>query len=144
MPRNVYAEINLHITWHTKLSAPMLDSAIEEHLHRYLEKRAAETPDVRIHAVGGTETHVHLAVSLPPTLEISRWIGEMKGASAHYVNHRITNRKMLEWQTGYGVVSFGSKDLEWVVKYISNQKQHHGTNRTYDRLERIERVTVSP
>ena len=77
-------------------------------------------------------------------MEISRWIGELKGASAHYVNHRIVNRKMLEWQTGYGVVSFGSKDLDWVVKYISNQKQHHRTNRIYDRLERIESATVSP
>jgi hypothetical protein len=34
-------------------------------------------------------------------------------------------------------VSFGTKDLKWVVDYINNQKEHHRTGKIYDRLERI-------
>jgi hypothetical protein len=60
-----------------------------------------------LHAIGGTEDHIHLAVTVPPTLLASDWIGELKGASAHYVNHALANRKVIEWQSGYGVVSFG-------------------------------------
>ena len=29
---------------------------------------------------------------------------------------------MLEWQAGYGVVSFGTKNLEWVKAYVRNQR----------------------
>ena len=87
--------------------------------------------------MGGTETHVHIAVTIPPTLLISDWIGKLKGASSHHVNHRLANRKLLDWQTGYGVVSFGTKDLEWVVNYIRNQKEHHRRRTTIGRLERI-------
>lgn len=46
------------------------------------------------------ERHVHLAVSVPPALTISEWIGELKGASAHYVNHEVARRRVLEWQSG--------------------------------------------
>jgi hypothetical protein len=50
------------------------------------------------------------------------------------VNHELVNRKVLDWQTGYGVVSFGTKDLDWVVKYIRNQKKHHKKGTAVDRL----------
>ncbi len=66
--------------------------------------------------------------------------GKLKGASAHHVNHRLINRRTFGWQTGYGVVSFGAKDLPWVVEYIQRQKEHHADGKTHDRLER----TVSP
>ena len=45
--------------------------------------------------------------------------------------------KVLEWQAGYGVVSFGTGDVEWVRAYIRNQREHHGRGRVQDRLERI-------
>src|SRR5215469_6525947 len=99
MPRNVYSEINLHIIWHTKSNEPVLEGAIEEHLHRFIAGRILNTHGVRCHSLGGTSDHVHIAVSVPPTLEISRWIGEIKGASAHHINHRVVHRKLLEWQT---------------------------------------------
>jgi REP element-mobilizing transposase RayT len=138
MPRNVYAEINLHLTWHTKRSAPVLTETIENRLNHYLQHRILQTPGVVFHAVGGTETHIHLAVSIPPTLLISEWVGQLKGASSYYINHKIANRKLLDWQSGYGVVSFGTKDLPWVVNYVRNQKQHHARGTVHERLEKIE------
>jgi len=45
---------------------------------------------------------------------------------------------VLYWQTGYGVVSSGTKDLPWIIEYIRNQKAHHAEGTTLDRLERIE------
>ncbi len=138
MPRNVYHEINLHITWHVKNNSPVLTAQIENRLHHYLQHRAIETPGIVFHEIGGTENHVHLAVSVPPTLLVSDWIGKMKGASSHYINHQIANRKVLEWQSGYSVVSFGTKDLPWVQRYIQNQKEHHARGTVHERLERIE------
>ena len=142
MPRNVYSEIHLHITWHTKKSVPILVDDVERQLHRYLRGRIAKTDGAFVHAIGGIADHVHLAVSVPATLVISDWIGELKGASAYYINHEICNRRVLEWQTGYGVVSFGTKDVPWVVAYIRNQKAHHAADTVHERLERIARESV--
>jgi putative transposase len=139
MPRNVYCEINLHLIWHTKANAPVLVDPVESRCHKFLTHQCLQVSGVRVHAVGGTSDHVHLAASIPPTLTISEWIGRLKGACAHHINHEICNRKVLEWQDGYGVVSFGAKDLPWVVQYVRNQKEHHAANRAFDRLERIDR-----
>jgi len=140
MARNVYAEINLHITWHTKDNSPVLRDIVEDRLHRYLKHRALQTPGVIVHEINGMPDHVHLAVAIPPTVGISEWVGKLKGASAHHINHEICNQKVLEWQTGYGVVSFGTKDLPWVVAYIQKQKSHHAGDTVQDRLERITQI----
>jgi putative transposase len=112
MAQNYYAEINLHITWHTKDNAPMLNADVETLVHRHLRKKALEARGVVVHAIGGTDDHVHIAASIPPTLLISDWVGQLKGSSSHEANQRLGLRgKVLEWQAGYGVVSFGIGDL---------------------------------
>lgn len=137
MPNNVYSEIHLHITWHTKHGA-VIQPDFEAQLHKFIQAYAERTGGVRGHAVNGVADHVHLAVSVPPTLNISEWLGKLKGASAYHVNHRLINRHTFGWQSGYGVVSFGAKDLPWVVDYIRFQKEHHASGQIHDRLERTE------
>ena len=136
MSRNYYAEINLHVTWHTKESAPLLVSKIETIVHQYLRGRCIDTPGVYIHEIGGIETHVHLCLSIAPTITISEFIGQLKGASSHDVNQKLAH-KAVEWQAGYGVVSFGTRDLEWVKEYVRNQRNRHAHGKVEDRLERI-------
>ena len=138
MRRHVYSEINLHLTWHVLESQPIITEIIEERLHRYILSYALQSKGVIAHRVGGTETHIHMAVSVPPTLLISEWIGKIKGASSHHVNQELVNRKLLDWQVGYGVVSFGTRDLPWVVDYKENQKEHHTRGTTHERLEKID------
>ena len=136
MSANVYSEINLHITWHTKGSAPLLEPKIEAIVHHYLRGKCINTPGVFIHDVNGTETHVHLCVTVLPKIHVDEFIGQLKGGSSHDVNNRL-GRKVLEWQQGYGVVSFGTRDLDWVKAYVREQKQRHAAGRIADRLERV-------
>jgi REP-associated tyrosine transposase len=135
MPKNIYSEINLHMTWHTKSSDPVLVDVIENRLYHHLEHEIRKTKNVFFHAIGGIENHIHLAATIPPSLLISEWIGKLKGGSSFYINHEIANRKLLDWQEGYGVVSFGTKDLKWVIDYVKNQKEHHARGTINRRLE---------
>jgi len=141
MSRNYYAEINLHITWHTKESTPLLVPKIETIVHQYLRGRCIETPGVYIHEIGGIETHIHLCLSMTPTITVSDFIGQLKGSSSHDANQKF-GHKVVEWQTGYGVVSFGTRDLEWVKEYVRNQRERHGSGKIEDRLERITAIEV--
>ena len=136
MSKHVYSEINLHMTWHTKNNNPVLTDHVEERVHHYLEHEIRKIKNAFFHAVGGIEDHIHVVATIPPTVWISEWIGKLKGGSSFYINHEIANRKVLDWQTGYGVVSFGTKDLKWVIEYVKNQKEHHARGTTVERLER--------
>ncbi|WP_425397660.1 transposase [Aeoliella sp.] len=86
MARNYYSEINLHITWHTKNSLPLLTPKVEPLTHQAIKDRIADTPGAFLHAIGGIATHIHVAVTVPPTLSPSEWIGQLKGGSTHDVN----------------------------------------------------------
>jgi len=137
MSKNYYSEINLHITWHTKLSAPVLIDRVESLTHQFIRKKIINTPGIFFHEIGGTDTHIHLAVTIAPTILISELVGQLKGASSHDVNQRLgIGQKFLEWQPGYGVVSFGAKDLGWVKSYIRDQRRHHAQGKMQNRLEK--------
>jgi putative transposase len=125
-----------HITWHTKVNMPMVTPSVEPELYKYVKHKVIETRDAIFHAVGGIEDHIHLVVSLPPTVQPAEWIGRIKGASSHHINQSVGPKK-LQWQNGYGIVTFGAKDLKWVVGYVENQKERHKTGNISERLERI-------
>ncbi|MBM4076089.1 MAG: IS200/IS605 family transposase [Planctomycetes bacterium] len=137
MSSHVFHEIYLHINWHTKDNSPLIVPRLESLIHGFLTQRCQQSKGVYIHGIGGTENHVHIAVNIEPHVTISDLVGELKGASSHEVN-QLQRMKALEWQRGYGVVSFGRKQLPWVLDYIANQKEHHAKGRVFDRLERIE------
>jgi putative transposase len=138
MSRNYYSEIHLHLIWRTKHNQPLLTPAVEALVHRCVRGRLVNTPGAFVHAIGGTPDHVHVVVSVVPTILISDLVGQLKGASSHEANQRPGGQpKRLEWQAGYGVVSFGTKDLEWVQAYVRNQKEHHAQGTIQDRLERM-------
>ena len=136
MASNVFHEIYLHLTWHTKNSSPLLVADFEPTVHEFLTNRCKKTNGVYFHGIGGTETHVHLAFNIEPQVGISDLIGELKGSCSHAIN-KTQRFKRLEWQRGFGVVSFGKAHLDWVLRYIANQKEHHATGRIEERLERI-------
>ena len=137
MSKDVYHEILLHVTWHTKESRRLICTSMEPHLHGLVRAKAIEAGGVYVHQVGGTGNHVHLAARVPPTLLISEWIGRIKGAASHDIN-AMDRWACLSWQSGYGVVTFGAKDLAWVVDYVRNQKEHHRMGKVFDRLESIQ------
>jgi len=134
MSSHVYHEIFLHFNWHTKGDLPLLTGDLEALAHAELEAKCRRIKGAYLQGLGGTDTHVHLAVSIEPFVTISDLVQELKGASSFEVNKR-TNRKVLEWQRGYGVVSFGKSHLDWVLDYIRRQREPHANGRVHARLE---------
>jgi putative transposase len=133
---HVFHEIYLHLNWHVKLDRPTLTFESEDIVYKLIKERFASIKGAYLHALGGTETHVHLAISIEPHLCASDVVSELKGSSAHEFNE-IKRMKLLEWQRGYGVVSFGRKNLPWVMNYIANQKEHHAKGTAVGRLEQV-------
>src|SRR5262249_37074290 len=99
MADKFYFGINLHLPWPGKNASPLLTPQVEKIVQHYLRGRCINEPGIFIHEIGGTETHVHLAVSVPPTIQPSTWVGQLKGSSSHEANQKL-GYKALEWQTG--------------------------------------------
>ncbi len=82
------------------------------------------------------EAETDLVALAQSTILIREFIGQLEGAASLEANQKL-GRKTLEWQTGYGVVSFGTRDLKWVGDYIRNQRDRHARGAVEERLERI-------
>ena len=109
----------------------------QERIYACIAKKARSLGAV-VHAVGGVADHIHLVVSVPPRVAIASFIGQVKGASAHFVNYEIIPDFSFAWQEGYGIVSLGEGQLHSIIRYVHNQSQHHGESSTIDELEALE------
>ena len=138
MASHVFHEIYLHLNWHTKEDRGILTPECEPVVHQLITERCQKTKGVYFHGIGGTATHVHLAINIEPHVTISELVKDLKGGSSHDANERL-KKKLLYWQRGYGVVSFGKNNLDWVLDYIARQKEHHGCDKGLQ--ERLEKIT---
>ena len=134
MSAHVFSEIYLHYNWHTDGDSPILTPEIEAFTHNFIRNKCKTTKGVFFERVGGTQTHIHLAVRVEPSIAPSEFIGDLKGSSSFETNKHL-GRKVLNWQRGYGVVSFSHKQLPWISNYIDNQKQRHADGKTIIKLE---------
>src|SRR5262245_31696328 len=83
MLRSYYSEIRLHFVWHTKNNDALLTPEVEEKAHALVRHKALETKGVIVHEIGGTANHVHIAVTVPPTVAPATFVGQIKGASSY-------------------------------------------------------------
>ena len=73
-------------------------------------------------AIGGTDDHIHILLSLPSSLTIAQAMRELKSASSRWM-HEIGED--FEWQEGYGAFSIGQSQVEHTSAYIARQEKHH-------------------
>ncbi len=130
-----YWRLFYHLVWATKDREPLILAGFEKRLHAAIRSKA-DAMGALVHAVGGTEDHVHLVVSVPPALSLAQFTGQVKGTSSHVVNHELAPPDRFAWQAEYGAVSFGGKQLDGVVRYVLNQRLHHQEGTIVAFLER--------
>jgi len=82
-------------------------------------------------------------VQLPPTIALSDFVGEVKGATAFRVNREIQPRFKLRWQEGCGALTLRQDELPAVSRYIDHQEEHHRMGKISELLERVESATDS-
>lgn len=130
-----------HIVWATKNRQPLILPEYEKQLYYYIIAKSDEYGCI-VHQVNGMANHIHLIVSIPPTITISEYVRKIKGSSSHYLNNISTNQ--FAWQRGYGVFSVGVKNLEIAINYVKKQKEHHAKGTIIQALEMDKNEDDSP
>jgi putative transposase len=138
-----YWQLYYHLVWSTRKREPILLPDLEPGLYSCLRGKAISL-DGTVHAIGGVEDHVHVVVSIPPRIAVAAFVGQLKGASSHWVNYLSGYPAHLAWQEGYGAFSFGRRALRFVVRYALEQRQHHATGRLIPILEQSRRAPAGP
>jgi putative transposase len=125
-----------HIVWGTKERQPWLLPTIEPNLYAYLASKAGEV-DTFLHAINGTEDHIHIIAAIPPKHSVAWVVKTLKGSSAHFINHVLRPPGFhFVWQRGYGSLTLGERQRPAAIEYVTRQKEHHRQGTTNFWLER--------
>jgi len=131
-----YTQLFYHLIWATKDRQLLLNEESGPILHNLIRSKAIAL-GASVYALGGVADHVHLVVSIPPTISVAEFVGQVKGASSAVFNKSGFTRSRFYWQDEYGAFSFDRKRLSNFVAYAERQEEHHRETTTIPILERL-------
>jgi putative transposase len=111
-----------HCVFSTKKRLLSIPAEIKPRLWSYVGG-IARSNSMKALAVGGMRDHLHLLLSLPPTMPIAKALQLVKAGSSKWM--REQGAKGFEWQVGYGAFTIGISQIAGTVNYIRNQEKHH-------------------
>jgi REP element-mobilizing transposase RayT len=116
----------MHCVFSTKERRPWLTAAIRPRLLPYLGGIAREN-EMKALAVGGVADHVHVLLSLPAILSVSKAMQLLKGNSSKWLRATFPELRPqgFAWQEGFGAFSIGVSGLDDTIRYIQQQEEHH-------------------
>ena len=125
MPQSL-ANLHIHLVFSTKDRFPFITDAVRAELHSYMATVLANLgcPATIINSV---EDHVHVLFRLSRTVAVAKVVEDVKKGSSKWLKSKSPMLEKFAWQAGYGVFGVSESNLEPVVAYIRNQREHHRT-----------------
>lgn len=120
MPQTLAQNV-VHIVFSTKNRERSLSEELQPKAWAYLAG-ICHNYRIVVHAIGGTDDHIHLLVQIPPLLSLAKAIQTIKSNSSRWISEQ---KRGFSWQRGYGAFSVSASLLPTVVRYIRNQKTLH-------------------
>jgi REP element-mobilizing transposase RayT len=106
----------------TKVRRKCIAEDLRPKLWAYLGGIARQN-DMKALAVGGTDDHVHVLLSLPGTMPIAKAVQLLKGGSSKWINEHPG--AVFHWQEGYGAFTVSVSHVDATIEYIHAQAEHH-------------------
>ena len=121
---NTYTQIYIQIVFAVKGRQNLIAKENREELHKFITGIVTNRGQ-KLFAVFAMPDHVHILVSIGPTILISDLVRDIKAGSSKFINDKKWINGKFNWQEGYGAFSYSKSSVDSVVKYILNQEEHH-------------------
>jgi len=121
---NTYTQIFIQIVFAVKGRQNLIAKENREELHKFITGIVTNRGQ-KLFAVFAMPDHVHILVSIGPTIVISDLVRDIKAGSSKFINDKKWISGKFNWQEGYGAFSYSKSGVDPVVKYILNQEEHH-------------------
>ena len=123
-----------HVVWATYRRSLIIQTANEDFIASMIRQKSSEL-QCPVHAVNMMPDHVHVAVSIKPSISQFEWVRQIKGITAREMNRAYNLDSHFRWQKSFGISTLGKRQLPIVIEYIENQKNRHANNDIYIALE---------
>jgi putative transposase len=126
--RHAVSACHAHLVFVTKYRRGALTGAMIDLCHNVMAEVCASF-GCELQELEGEDDHVHLLVSFPPTVQLSRLVNSLKGVSARRLRQTFPThvRRYLWgghfWSRSYFVGTCGGAPLSVLKAYIYNQRR---------------------
>jgi REP element-mobilizing transposase RayT len=119
-----YVSSYFHCVFSTKERRRLITPELRDRLWPFLGGIARQNKMKAIE-VGGIEDHIHILLSLPSTMAISKALQLIKGGSSKWIHETFPEQRLFAWQEEYGAFSVSVSQLDKTIEYIKGQAEHH-------------------
>jgi len=130
-----YTRIVYQIVFQTRNWENTLTQPNRERLFEYMAKTLMNKKCF-VYRVGGYNNHIHILISLHPTLALSSLVKDIKLSSASFIQQERLFLHFKGWNDGYGAFTYSPEAIPNLIEYIKNQEEHHGKENPYEEMER--------
>ena len=124
MDSRSYISSYFHCVFSTKERRQLITPELRNRLWPFLGGIARQNKMKAIE-IGGVEDHVHILLSLPSAMAISKALQLIKGGSAKWIHETFPEHRLFAWQEEYGAFSVSVSQLDKTMEYIQGQEAHH-------------------
>ena len=130
-----FYQLFYHLVWATKNREPLLSPSVEPVILGFLRSKAIGLGGV-LFALNCTLDHVHMVVTIPPSIAVAKFVGQVKAVASTRFNKSGLGSEFF-WQEEYGAFTFDGGRLPNFIQYVERQKEHHANGTMIPILERV-------
>lgn len=119
-----FTQIYIQIVFAVKNRNALIHQNWENDMFKYITG-IVQNKGQKMLAINGTDNHIHFLIGMKPTCCLSDLVREIKKSSNAFIGDKKFTRFNFQWQEGFGAFSYSHSNLNNVIQYINNQKEHH-------------------
>ena len=119
-----FSQIYIQVVFAVNGRQSLINQEWEEELYKYISG-IVRNKEQKMLAINGMPDHVHFLIGMKPTCCLSDLVREVKKSSNEFINEKQFAKFKFQWQGGFGAFSYGHSNMDAVIAYIQNQKNHH-------------------
>jgi REP element-mobilizing transposase RayT len=121
---STYTQILYHVVFATKDRQPVLVESHRDDRFRYTSG-VIKNSQCRPVWINGVKDHVHVLLSLHPTVALAELLKNVKVASSVWVKENKVFPSFVGWQEGYGAFTYSLPDEPELIACLKRQEEHH-------------------
>ena len=121
---STYSQIYIQVVFAVQNRNAQINPEWEERLYKYITG-IVRKKEQKMLAINGMPDHIHFLIGMKPTCNLSDLVREIKKSSNEFIKQEGLSKFRFNWQEGFGAFSYSHSQLDDVLKYIMNQKEHH-------------------
>lgn len=119
-----YRQHLYHLVFNTKRHLPTIKQDNVNELYAYITG-VCKNKNSHLYRINGIENHIHILTDMHPSIAPADFVRDIKVSSSLWMKKSKLFPAFIGWEDGYGSFTCSYYDLNRLIEYIKNQKEHH-------------------